>query len=275
MASKPFDVELYSGSVQLKRSTNHQYRVRVDGGKSYICPNATTIIGMKDKSRALIPWALKTAAQAFDLSVPTNASIKMNPAQKQKIMEAIVNAPDVVRDQAGDVGTQVHQFIEDYFTAMLTGGKEPGVKALDAELQRACGQFINWVRKNDVEPVAMEKPIFSKEHFYTGTTDLVLRVRGRLGLWDAKTGKSVYPEVMLQTSAYKEAWDEENPGDMIVERGVLFFPREDYELVGDMEAIVLPDTHERDFAAFLALKTVYRFDKDGYKDLQGARFDRS
>ena len=272
MASKPFDVDLYGGLVNLRRGKNHTYYVRVEGGKAYRVPNATTIIGMKDKSRALIPWALRTAAEAFLKSVPTNVTIKMTDRQRQRIADAIISAPDTVRDEAGDIGTQVHDFIEQFLLTQI-GQQDsyPDVNRFDKNLGRACGQFMNWYERNNVKPIAMEKPIFSRQHFYSGTMDIVLSVNGKLGVWDAKTGKSPYPEVMLQTSAYMEAYNEEHPNAPVTERGLLFFPREDQELIGDMDAFLLPDTHERDFATFLALKDVYEFDKKAFKELRDAR----
>lgn len=270
--SKPFEVNLYDGAVHLRRQSNHVYRVRVEGGKSLYVPNATSIIGMKDKSRALIPWALRTAAKAFDQSVPTGARITMNPAQKQKIMEALVNAPDVVRDRAGDVGREVHEWIETYLLCQKAGDDLPTIPQ-GLEITRPLQQFVQWVERNNVRCIGVERPIFSRAHWYTGTADLVLQVGNEIGVYDAKTGKSIYPEVMIQTAAYQAALDEEHPGRPVQHRGVLFFERDDDgNLIGDMEVVRLPDTFERDFETFLALKTVYRFDKDGIKDLRSARY---
>jgi len=293
MASKPLEAHLYNDRVELRRGSNHAYRARIEGGKSYPVPNVTTILGMKDKSRALMWWQAKVIkyvvdqrAKAMMASLPqVGVSFRMSENGRAKMIadvrgmvDAVGTAADEVRDAAGDVGTQIHAYIEDYMNAKLAKkSRAPGTTGLDREVKRAVGQFATWFTNNEVEVVAVERPLFSIEHFMTGQTDFILRVAGKLGVWDAKTGANVYPEVMMQRAAYREMWDEEFPNNTCDDAGgVLFFCREEVDpvtktLTGDFEAIHMPDTHQRDFEAFLACKTLYRFDKDAYKDLKAAR----
>ena len=57
-------------------------------------------------------------------------------------------------------------------------------------------------------PIASEKLVFSREHGYAGTADLIGTLNGRLALLDIKTGRGVYPEYKLQLAAYAVAWGE-------------------------------------------------------------------
>lgn len=53
--------------------------------------------------------------------------------------------------------------------------------------------------------------MFSLEHRYAGTADLIGTVRkGALALLDVKTGRGVYPEYKLQLAAYAVAYGEMN-----------------------------------------------------------------
>lgn len=57
-------------------------------------------------------------------------------------------------------------------------------------------------------PIASEQLVFSGEHVYAGTADLIGTVNGRLAILDIKTGRGVYPEYKLQLAAYAVAWGE-------------------------------------------------------------------
>jgi len=292
----PFESTIYGGEIELRRGGNHVYRMREKGGKSYPVPNCTTILGMKDKTRMLLPWQARVCAfvavehvkpildllpqgdMKFSLTDKARQNIRLG---LQELGPKVLNASNAVRDSAGDIGTQVHQYIEDFFTAKLSRkARAPGVAGLDIEVKRAVQFFAAWAKRNEVRPIAMERAVFSREHFYTGQLDLILEVGGETGVWDAKTGKGVYPEVMLQMAAYRQAYNEEmkylSEPPLAGRNGVLLFTREerspvDKFLTGDFEAIILPATHKRDFETFKALQTVYKFDKAANKDLREAR----
>jgi hypothetical protein len=57
-------------------------------------------------------------------------------------------------------------------------------------------------------PIASEKLVYSSDHGYAGTADLVGTLNGQLALLDIKTGRGVYPEYKLQLAAYAVAWGE-------------------------------------------------------------------
>lgn len=295
--SKPLEAELYSGRVELRRGANHVYRARVEGGRSYVVQGVTNAIKMVDKSRTLMPWQQKVIAFVVnEHAQPMLNLVKQAAADRhfrirpdaidrgiKAMVRAVHTATDDVRDEAGDVGTQVHAYVEDYMLAAQrkqagdNAVRAPGTTGLASQVRRACHQFAKWFVDNEVEVHEVERLVFSIDHWYSGQLDYLLTVAGNKGVWDAKTGKGVYPEVLLQRSAYKAAWDEEYPNDEpLGPGGILFFQREEVNprvkvLSGEFEPIALPDTHERDFAAFLACMTLKKFDSAAYKELQEAR----
>ena len=68
--------------------------------------------------------------------------------------------------------------------------------------------FRKWQDSALFEPIASEKLVFSREHGFAGTADLIGSINGRLALLDIKTGRGVYPEYQLQLAAYAVAWGE-------------------------------------------------------------------
>jgi hypothetical protein len=62
--------ELYKGKIQVKFYTkSHQYWVSKDGGKTFKrAGGTTTIIGIKDKSKGLVPWATELGVDIFTVN---------------------------------------------------------------------------------------------------------------------------------------------------------------------------------------------------------------
>lgn len=251
---------LYEGRVDLSMDSRHIYRAKIDGGKSQHVPNVTTIIGMKDKSRGLMKWQRDCIGKAFRMTFPVGVTFKMDELQIAKVEETITKAADIVRDEAADIGTMAH----DYAETRLKG--EPIDLPSNIQARNACEAFDAWLAGNDIEPLYLERQLYSIRHNFCGTVDFIGRINGVLTLADFKTSKALYNDNFLQASAYKEAVEEEL-GMEIEQRAIIRFDKE----TGDFEYHVLPDTHERDFAAFQALKTIYVFDKESYKDIRAMK----
>lgn len=299
--SKAFEAVLYNGDVHLKRGGNHVYRVTVEGGKSYPCVSATGVVGMKDKSRALMSWQAKVISyvvgegvEALIDSLPeAGVSFKFTEQAHAKMVAGLsalkrkcLKATDEIRDAAADEGTLIHDYIERWFKSRANGDESPPqMRGFTPAAKKAMKAFCKWAVDNDVELVAAERPVFSKEHFYTGQTDLVLRVNGEVGLWDVKTGKDLYADVMLQTAGYRQAWNEEaayvddltampeitGPG------GAILFEREETDpvtkfLTGNVEVCHFdPAKTEPATETFNALLQVKRWDTRAWKDFKEHR----
>lgn len=121
--------------------------------------------------------------------------------------------------KAGEIGTQTHALVEWHLRKELGQqvGTEPRV--VD-DAQWAFMSYQDWAKSVDLKPRFIEQMVFSRQHCYAGTMDLLAEVNGVLTLVDFKTGKGVYGEAHLQNVAYQMALREmghsEPAGGLIV-----------------------------------------------------------
>jgi len=247
---------LYNGRVALSMDGRHIYRCKIDGGKSQFVPNATSIIGMKDKSGALMYWQRKLIGEAFRKNFPAGKTFTMNDKQLIRVEDTIKNAATDASDEAKQVGTDTHNYCE----ARLSNA--PALMPSHPEATNACNAFENWLSGHKVEPMFLEKQLFSLRHIFCGTVDFIGKINGVLTLADFKTSKRLYNDHFMQASAYKEAFEEEF-GAEIEQRAVIRFCKE----TGNYEFHILPDSHERDFAAFKSLQAIFHYEKETRKEI--------
>jgi hypothetical protein len=108
---------------------------------------------------------------------------------------------DRVKNAAADYGSDIHSRIAACVRnecRNITLDDDPVVTAFSA-----------WQHSVQFVLIASEKFVFSLEHGFAGTTDLIGTVRkGTLALLDVKSGRAVYPEYKLQLAAYAVAYGE-------------------------------------------------------------------
>ena len=279
---------LHNQTVELSMGSNHVYRAKVNGGKSIPVPNVTTIIGVKDKSFPLLKWQMGViehvikgrSEKLIGKLPPAGMSFKLKEEARdllaediREMVKAVRTAPDEVRDKAGDTGTVLHAKICEIWQEFADSGSYSKSGAIIAksprEIRQPLGKFMSWVIKNEVIPVVWERPVMSLKHWYSGTVDAILRIDGEDQVWDFKTGKKLYNDVLLQLEAYKSAWNEEFPDKKAVIGGALFFERveddpETKYLSGDFVPYSF-DEDEKHMETFLALRKIYKWDKETWK----------
>ncbi len=79
------------------------------------------------------------------------------------------------------------------------------LEELTVEEYECLLSFVNWFKESKPKLVANEMVVFSEEFGYAGTIDILYQDKEGMHLADFKTGKEVYPEHMMQISAYKHA----------------------------------------------------------------------
>lgn len=234
---------LYGGSVTIQRGDfgrkKHAYYWLEKG---YFVPGVTSILSILDKP-ALLPWAAGLASKYVQANLPENAS-------KEQIAEICEKAKiewRSVRDAAGDIGTQVHSFAENLFRG------RPAIVPTDLQAQKGVQALQAWIAENDVQPIEVERVVFSQSCFVAGTMDMLAAVNGKLTQVDFKTGKDVYPEHKFQTGIYKRAWEEEN-GETIEQNIIVNLNKQ----TGKPKILVLDNQDEMNFHAdtFLRIKAV-------------------
>jgi hypothetical protein len=143
---------------------------------------------------ALINWAAKTvAAKAVD---EWDALAELPFSERLRTLE---KAHEVVRNAAGLRGTRVHALAH-----RLALGEQVDVPDELYGHVQACARFLDeW----DVQPILTERPVFSREHLYAGSPDLVGDVRGgNRWLIDWKTNRNgPYGDMAFQLAAYRYA----------------------------------------------------------------------
>lgn len=139
-------------------------------------PGATTITGLLNKPH-LIKWANNLGLEGIDSSKYT--------------------------DEAAAVGTLAHALIQ----AHLQGDKVDTdlFSPIQVDLaENAVLSFYEWASRHNIEPIICEKPMVSEKLRFGGTVDCYCMLDGKPTLLDFKTGKAIYDEYFVQTSAYRE-----------------------------------------------------------------------
>lgn len=205
-----------------RRNHGRGHSYLLDGHK---VDGVTTLINKGFPKAGLINWAAETvAAKAVD----EWDELALLPVSER--LKALGKAHNAVRNAAGVRGTRVHTLAH-----RLTLGETVEVPAeLDGHVT-ACVRFLDdW----DAQPILTERPVFSREHSYAGSPDLVATLRdGKTWLLDWKTNqKGPYGDMAFQLAAYRYAEfyldDDGLAQDMpeIDEAGVVWLREDGYDL---------------------------------------------
>lgn len=188
-----------------------------DGGKY---PSVTTILNIIAKP-ALINWAanmertlvVEASADLYE-DLPVNGGIpKMErPTYITSLQNRLgkTKAHQKALTKAGEIGSQVHALIE-WNTRKSLGEKVGPEPHLIDRATWAFSVWEKWAKKSNFKPIHCEQTVWSNEHRYAGTMDLMAEVK--VGgtdeivrvVVDWKTGKAIYPEALLQNVAYIKA----------------------------------------------------------------------
>ena len=178
----------------------------------------TTIIGIIDKSRPLISWALGLAEDHL-----------LELLQKgitEKDIYTASSLHEIRKQEAADLGTEIHDWAERYIRHKL---KEKGCEMPEMperkEVQIGAMAFLDWEKEHKVKFISTERVVYSKKNDFIGTMDIEAIVDGDLVLVDLKSGNGLYNSVCLQTAAYVKA-DEEESGKEYVGRWAIRLSKE-------------------------------------------------
>ncbi len=258
---------VYGGRASIAfEESRHLYTVNVPalGIKNARQPSVTTILGMKDKSGALLPWAVGSMADKI-LALAVGDTIRRDE------LEAIVeHAKDNYRkkkDDAADIGSLAHRTLEKILLHRADLGPAPVLPLVSDQLlapnltpemiesANNCVQAgIEFFDSHKIKLIAAESVRWSPTYGYLGMCDLIAEIDGELCVADFKTGKRAYPEYSLQCAAYQHAYTEEH-GRKISARWIVNVGRD-----GELQISKHDNTtFEHDFETFLSLLKVYRW----------------
>ncbi len=172
---------------------NHRYK----WGGEYV-PSVTTLIGQLDKP-GLTAWAGRMATEELENRYHAN-----NGRLEAEDFNAGRDAHKTRKQLAADDGTDVH----DYVTKVLH--KEAPPLPRNELVAAACRAADKWLVEHKVEPIEMERQVYSAMYGYAGTLDFFGKVDGLLGIADFKSTKGgIYKEAWIQCAGYDMPLTEE------------------------------------------------------------------
>ena len=247
------EFKLYNGEVVLTfAEKSHRYKVSDSGNKSVHCPSVTTILNVLAKP-ALVEWGVKCACNYVEDNLKLLISGDSFSVQDVfKIVTAARTAHDRVREDAAEVGTNVHDWLARYWKFKKTGQDMPGPIA-EERAKRCVNAALESFSEHDMEPLRVEEAQYSRLLKICGRPDWIGHIDGQLSLMDYKSTKFIYPEVALQMTAYAMMHAEEF-GALPATRWALRLDKE----TGEFEdRCYKPDTFDLDQETFKAVFLCY------------------
>lgn len=160
----------------------------------------TTIIGVLDKP-ALVGWAANQAVDYIEKNFPTAEQLFKGEVKMSDVLTKARTAWRLTRDAAGDVGTQVHNAIEEYAKSKINSQPEP-ILSLTGHSLKMFQRFKQWAEDNKVTFLLSEQKLYSEKHWFAGTMDLLIEIDGRKYIADIKTAKDIYTSNYIQMAGY-------------------------------------------------------------------------
>ena len=258
------DVVMYDGRVRVRfDEVLHQYLVQDldDGPDWFRAPSVTTILGrMLDRSKMLVPWSTRLSMKTFLGRVEPGKAYTSEELVRTGYQ--IKDAHKLALHQAGQTGSAIHKWVQDYIAARERGGGFP-VPPTDPKVRSGCSAARKWITQVNLKPIAVEKILYSRLHGFIGTTDLAAAavINGRSACCDWKSSNQLHASYRLQLAAYQYAY-EEMTGIHLEDRWLIRLDKDD----SSFEAKLLPvETAQDEQDAFVFLV-------EAYKILDGVKF---
>ena len=141
-----------------------------------IVPGCTTVVAQIAKP-ALIAWANRKGLDGIDSARYT--------------------------DNLADVGVLAHQLICTDLRGRETDTRDYS-EAQIAQAETSFRIFKQWAAGKEIEPIVIETPLVSEQYGYGGQLDLYAEIDGVKELIDFKTGSAIWPEFVIQVTAYRQ-----------------------------------------------------------------------
>jgi|GEM_PF-944442 len=217
---KYIEGELYKGKVKYRfYPISHQYWISVNGSPFKRKTGSTTFISIKDKSVPLGIWQ-QTMTLDFLLKL-IHAGTKVN---EDLAIESVIQN-DVAKEEAVDIGLEMHDWLEKYALFKMKKIKEFPEMPKIKEAITGVNSFLQWESEHKVKFISAERIVYSMKHDYMGTLDLEAKVDGVHCLVDYKSSNGLYNSVRMQTASYVEADHEERKEKVYEGRWALRFSK--------------------------------------------------
>lgn len=197
---------VYDGQVRIKFvEEGHEYyvselmkipgRLHAEWSQWERVHGPTTFIEIKDKSSTLVDWAVGLFYRYTKRILSARLLNKFD-------LELAKGLHADKKKQAGDIGTEAHKWIDSHIK-----GEVPAMPENPAVLH-VITKFWQWKNDLNVEFITPDILMYSRKHRLPGRADSIVRIGGKLYLWDAKTGSGIYNDAMMQSAAYVKLYYE-------------------------------------------------------------------
>ena len=180
---------------------------------------------------------------------------------------------DIIAAKAAGEGTQAHNAID----AFLNGEEiqwidEFGNAKYSLEVWKMILKFAEFWNTYKPELIAGEYHLFSDQHEFAGTADLIVRFQEKLWLLDIKTSNSLHTAYDLQLAAYATAWNETH-NEKIERTGVLWLKASTRgegkgdNIQGKGWQLKVVDNIEKNFKMFQNIQEIYKLENPDFKPM--------
>jgi hypothetical protein len=189
-------------------------------------PRVTSICGLLDKSRPLVGWASRVVAEYALKEIIEKlkwGELTIDQIEKMDVDQFVKDAkssPRLIKEREAEKGKRVHKFAELMFKALIMGRLVD--LEVDEDIEKPCQALIQFVEDHHIEPIAVEKTVWSKSFGgYAGRLDVVSWKDDKLFVIDLKTAKGLYDDHPLQIAAYYHAFKQMHDNEPIDGAAVL------------------------------------------------------
>jgi hypothetical protein len=180
---------------------------------------------------------------------------------------------DIIASKAASEGTQVHNAVESFINGdEIKWLDEYGTAIYSLDVWKMILKFADFWNKHKPELIAAEYHLFSDQHKYAGTADLIVKLNGKMWLLDVKTSNSLHTAYDLQLSSYAKAWNETH--DTLIEETGILWLKASTRSEGKGDAIqgkgwqLKPISDiDRNFEMFLKIYDIYKLENPDSKPI--------
>lgn len=271
----PIVTDIYDGRARVTfQEKRHTYSVRVHGVVDKLWqPSVTGILGVKGKP-ALTNWAAKRSLEYVAKKLGGYEATQGKPpftVDTKEIHSWLAEAADSWNDSVETtIGSLAHRVFEAEVKFRAGLGPQPKLPIVydpltmpeyTAMMIDAANLSVNagltFLDEHHVEPIMLERVLWSPSTGVIGTTDFIGKIDGELCVADWKTSKRIYPEFRLQLAKYAQMYFEETKVLPLVRYAIN--TRKDGGLEHEKYGV---DTYQDDLTAFESCANLYGWDRE-------------
>lgn len=219
--------DIYQGRARVTFSPGkHTYMVRVPTVvEKLFQPSVTGVLGVKGKP-ALTKWAAGKSLSYVERKLGEWESKQGTPPfhiNTKEVYSWLSEAADYWNEGTeATIGSLVHRYFQAEVEHRAGLGPKPKLPivydpvtmpeytpAMIEEANASARAGLTFLDEHRVEPILLERVLWSPSTGTIGTTDFIGKVDGALTILDYKTSKKLYPEYRIQLAKYAQMYFEE------------------------------------------------------------------